>query len=223
MLTLYHKVKVGEKIETIRLWLGGPKGSGGDTGLAACMVFYCGRAMHECRCGYCGDQCGPTNGCPCNSCDRLRRMIVEAVSRTVDELDSVKLGGESGFPGGCTGLPACYVFYCSECKSKKEELCSRCHNLRSVHNCPCDACYNLLSDTISAVLNRIPLIEQPKARPPPPPETVSLDSVRTFDHESIRVGHMFGCGLDGTVYSAVVRDDSDVIPMDRAVVLKQVT
>ncbi|KAG4076907.1 hypothetical protein HA402_015894 [Bradysia odoriphaga] len=47
---------------------------GGDTGLTADELYYCGRSMNQCRCGLCGVLCGPINGCPCDSC---RELIVQ--------------------------------------------------------------------------------------------------------------------------------------------------
>ncbi|KAG2486943.1 hypothetical protein HYH03_014441 [Edaphochlamys debaryana] len=46
----------------------GGDGVAGDTLLTGRQVFYCGARMHQCRCGNCDGQCGPSNGCPCHAC-----------------------------------------------------------------------------------------------------------------------------------------------------------
>lgn len=65
-----------EKIVThnsdgIAVSLGKGEGHGGDTTLNASEIHYCGRKMKQCGCGNCNFICGPTNGCPCNSCKLL--------------------------------------------------------------------------------------------------------------------------------------------------------
>uniref|UniRef100_A0A0G4I9D0 Uncharacterized protein n=1 Tax=Chromera velia CCMP2878 TaxID=1169474 RepID=A0A0G4I9D0_9ALVE len=54
--------------EGVEAWRGKSHGPGGDTGLPASQLFYCGRWMDECGCGECRGQCGPASGCPCSDC-----------------------------------------------------------------------------------------------------------------------------------------------------------
>ena len=50
--------------------------SAGDTNWKASDLVYCGRYKDECRCGKCGPQCGPWDGCPCNACVELAGFSV---------------------------------------------------------------------------------------------------------------------------------------------------
>jgi hypothetical protein len=45
--------------------------NGGDVNKPPEQIYYCGRKLGQCRCGTCDGRCGPTNGCPCNSCKQL--------------------------------------------------------------------------------------------------------------------------------------------------------
>jgi hypothetical protein len=45
--------------------------NGGDIDRPPAQIYYCGRRLGQCRCGSCDGRCGPTNGCPCNSCKQL--------------------------------------------------------------------------------------------------------------------------------------------------------
>ncbi len=48
-------------------------------GIKTSNVFYCGRRMNQCKCGRCNGVCGPTNGCPCDSCDKIDHIDVNAL------------------------------------------------------------------------------------------------------------------------------------------------
>lgn len=45
--------------------------NGGDLNLSSTQIYYCGRKLNQCRCNNCDGRCGPTDGCPCNSCKEL--------------------------------------------------------------------------------------------------------------------------------------------------------
>ncbi|KAJ1566480.1 hypothetical protein HK405_009646 [Cladochytrium tenue] len=49
-------------------------------------TYYCGRNLGQCRCGNCDGRCGPTNGCPCDSCLRLTQAVIRGDSSIDQQL-----------------------------------------------------------------------------------------------------------------------------------------
>ena len=72
----------------VKVQRGGPRGTGGDTGLPPASVYYCGRRMNQCRCGSCDGVCGPNNGCPCNSCLALLQSASSTQSSAQQSIHS---------------------------------------------------------------------------------------------------------------------------------------
>ena len=135
----------------VEIQLGGPRGSGGDTGLPPSQVYYCGRLMNQCRCGSCDGRCGPSNGCPCNSCrafllgqqQQQRQQPQSARTGTGTRLRNsdgveIQLGGPRG-TGGDTGLPPSQVYYCGRLMNQCR--CGSCDGRCGPSNgCPCNSC-----------------------------------------------------------------------------------
>lgn len=80
--------------------------------------FYCGRTMNQCRCGHCDGVCGPSNGCPCNSCFSFLQLNHDLANEQSAIPDHIKVtthphnlfinGADNGWacdgrrlPGGC--------------------------------------------------------------------------------------------------------------------------
>jgi hypothetical protein len=106
--------------------------------------FYCGRRLNQCRCGRCDGRCGPTNGCPCNSClefsiEYNRKLFQMMISQSTYQFEIVvsdhphplvPLGPRnSGWacdgyrsPGGC--LSGCTGF--NQTTGWNNYRCSRC-------------------------------------------------------------------------------------------------
>jgi hypothetical protein len=119
----------------------------GDTGLPACEVFYCGKTKHECRCGECDGQCGPSNGCPCDSCKRvLVRSTAPGYIIFFRNSDGARVFRGTGDRGtGYLGMSSSSVYYCGRWKFQCHcgGLCDgRCG---PDNGCPCDACVELLN------------------------------------------------------------------------------
>ena len=119
----------------------GSGSNGGDTGRPPSQVYYCGRRMNQCRCGSCDGRCGPTNGCPCNSCKELTLSNLPHISHNVccPRGHAMGLSGRQTSwgcdgrrePGGCVGTDnesirsrwrctqGCDFDYCGACYTKK--------------------------------------------------------------------------------------------------------
>lgn len=41
--------------------------------------LYCGKKKDQCKCGNCDGRCGPTNGCPCDSCEALEKKVFSSL------------------------------------------------------------------------------------------------------------------------------------------------
>jgi hypothetical protein len=129
--------------------------NGGDTGRPPTQNYYCGRRVGECRCGRCDGRCGPTNGCPCNSCKALTlsgQPHVDIFVKCARGHNLALNGRSNGWycdaqreNGGCRAIitgenrarwrcidESCDFDYCGECYSfKLSQLCTE----RFVVNC----------------------------------------------------------------------------------------
>ena len=129
----------------------GNEGYGGWTGLSAHRLWYCGKGKNQCRCGWCDGVCGPSNGCPCDSCLQL---LVDGVAVSInDSSDIVVKGSRKGGNAGWIGLPPSEVWYCG--RRKNQCKCGRCDGQCGPTNgCPCDDCFQLLVSAGVVALNR---------------------------------------------------------------------
>eukprot|EP01035_Chromulina_nebulosa_P018655 gene18655-24400_t len=119
----------------------GLSGTGGDTGLASNQLYYCGRRMNQCRCGKCDGQCGPTNGCPCNSCLKLVSSLI------IRNSDGVLVKKGLSGTGGDTGLASNQLYYCG--RRMNQCRCGKCDGQCGPTNgCPCNSCLKLVSSLI---------------------------------------------------------------------------
>jgi hypothetical protein len=117
-------------------------------------IYYCGRRMNQCRCGFCDGNCGPTNGCPCQSCYEFLLSHVPGLRDLPrNSIGSVMSLGNSSDPssGGDTGLPSSQVYYCGNFKNSN----SFGGNSFGTARCdpdegdPCDSCFEYTFENIA--------------------------------------------------------------------------
>ena len=88
------------------------------TGFTPGEQWYCGRSKGECRCGGCDSRCGPTSGCPCASCHKLKLADEGAEIKYNAVGDHVWKGGRKGGDGGATDQPPSELWYCGRKKDQ---------------------------------------------------------------------------------------------------------
>lgn len=86
--------------------------------------IYCGKEKDQCKCGSCDGRCGPTNGCPCDSCEQLIKEVFSLVKCPQGHNFTIKRG-----PFTCNSCNFRYQRgwflkqYCSTCDYS---LCLKC-------------------------------------------------------------------------------------------------
>jgi hypothetical protein len=113
--------------------------NGGDTGRPASQNYYCGRFLGECRCGSCDGRCGPTNGCPCNSCQDLTlsgQAHVDLFIKCPRGHRLVLNDQSNGWfcdagreEGGCQGTPSTHRARW-RCESCDFDYCGKCYSFK---------------------------------------------------------------------------------------------
>ncbi|KAG4068933.1 hypothetical protein HA402_005081 [Bradysia odoriphaga] len=116
---------------------GGLDGHGGDTKMHPSQLFYCGQNQQECRCNGCDGVCGPTNGCPCNSC-------VELVNFKVNKLQHLCRKGTVANESviGQENIKVTDLYYCG--RTKNQCYCGLCDGVCGPNGCPCFDCLELV-------------------------------------------------------------------------------
>ena len=128
----------------------GGAGTGGFVPLSANELWYCGKYKNACKCRTCDGRCGPTNGCPCDSCFAI--VLHEGRVKFNREGNAVKKGGAG--TGGFVPLSANELWYCG--RYKYQCKCGKCDGRCGPTNgCPCDACYGLLEDLDGGIAQNV--------------------------------------------------------------------